>query len=427
MRVLLIGSGGREHALAWKIAKSPEVSEVICAPGNAGIALEPKVTLLPVSTSDLAQLVNLAEQQKPDLVVVGPEQPLAIGLVDRLDELGIKTFGPKLKGAQLEGSKVFAKELMQRHKIPTAEFGVFSEFDQALDFVKSKPGDWVVKADGLAAGKGVLMCSGVEQAERALKQVMLDRAFGEAGQRVVVEETLQGEEASCIAISDGRDILMMASSQDHKRALDGDQGLNTGGMGAYSPAPALDAAMEKTVTEKVFTPLIAGMAAEGIDFKGIIYAGLMITPAGPQVLEFNVRLGDPETQPLLVRLKSDLVPAMLATIEGKLSSVSLEWDKRPSVCVVMASGGYPESYQKGKTISGLGQAAEMQDVVVFHAGTSKKDNQIVTSGGRVLGVTALGEDIQQAVDRAYAATKLIKFDGAHYRTDIAHRALARLP
>lgn len=424
MRVLLIGGGGREHALAWKIAQSPELEELICAPGNAGIALEPKTTCVPVGTEDLDGLLTLAKERKPDLVVVGPEAPLVLGIVEKMSELGVLVVGPRKEAAMLEGSKVFAKQVMKRHGIPTADFEVFEDANQAIDYARSL-GRCVVKADGLAAGKGVLMCQNAQEAEQAISKVMVDRAFGDAGRRAVVEELLEGEEASCIALTDGKEILLMASSQDHKRALDGDKGLNTGGMGAYSPAPVLDEKMQAQVKDSVLKATVAGMASEGIEFRGIIYAGLMMTAKGPQVLEFNVRFGDPETQPLLARLRSDMIPALKASAEGNLAQIQLEWDPRPSVCVVMAAGGYPESYQKGKVITGLDRAAGMEDVVVFHAGTKKEGEAVVTSGGRVLGVTALGKDIRGAVDRAYQAVEVIRFDQAHYRKDIAHRALDR--
>ena len=426
MRVLLIGGGGREHAMAWKIAQSPELEELICAPGNAGIALEPKTTCVPVGAEDLDGLLTLAKERKPDLVVVGPEAPLVLGIVEKMSELGVLVVGPRREAAMLEGSKVFAKQVMKRHGIPTAGFEVFEDANQAVEYARSL-GRCVVKADGLAAGKGVLICQNAQEAEQAITKVMVDRAFGDAGRRAVVEELLEGEEASCIALTDGKEILLMASSQDHKRALDGDRGLNTGGMGAYSPAPVLDEKMQAQVKDSILKATVAGMAAEGIEFRGIIYAGLMMTAAGPQVLEFNVRFGDPETQPLLARLRSDLIPALKASAEGNLAQMRLEWDPRPSVCVVMAAGGYPESYQKGKVIAGLDQAAKLEDVVVFHAGTKQEGQAVVTSGGRVLGVTALGKDIRGAVDRAYQAVEVIKFDQAHYRKDIAYRALERKP
>lgn len=424
MRVLLIGGGGREHALAWKIAQSPELDELICAPGNAGIAREPRTTCVPVGAEDIDGLLELAKERKPDLVVVGPEAPLVLGIVEKMSELRVTVVGPRREAAMLEGSKVFAKQVMKRHGVPTAAFEVFEDANQAVEYARSL-GRCVVKADGLAAGKGVLMCNNAQEAEQAISKVMVDRAFGEAGRRAVVEELLEGEEASCIALTDGKDILLMASSQDHKRALDGDRGLNTGGMGAYSPAPVLDETLQAQVKDSILKATVAGLASEGIEFRGIIYAGLMMTATGPQVLEFNVRFGDPETQPLLARLRSDLVPALKASAEGNLGQVQLEWDPRPSVCVVMAAGGYPESYQKGKVITGLDRAAQMEDVVVFHAGTKKEGEAVVTSGGRVLGVTALGKDIRGAVDRAYQAVEAIKFDQAHYRRDIAHRALDR--
>jgi phosphoribosylamine--glycine ligase len=426
MRVLLIGGGGREHAMAWKIAQSPELEELICAPGNAGIALEPKTTCVPVGAEDLEGLLTLARERKPDLVVVGPEAPLVLGIVEKMSELGVTVVGPRKEAAMLEGSKVFAKQVMKRHGIPTADFEVFEDANQAIEYARSL-GRCVVKADGLAAGKGVLICQNPQEAEQAISKVIVDRAFGDAGRRAVVEELLEGEEASCIALTDGKEILLMASSQDHKRALDGDKGLNTGGMGAYSPAPVLDEKMQAQVKDSILKATVAGMASDGIEFRGIIYAGLMMTAKGPQVLEFNVRFGDPETQPLLARLRSDLIPALKASAEGNLAQVQLEWDPRPSVCVVMAAGGYPESYQKGKVITGLEKAAGMEDVVVFHAGTKKEGGAVVTSGGRVLGVTALGKDIRGAVDRAYQAVEVIKFDQAHYRKDIAYRALERKP
>jgi phosphoribosylamine--glycine ligase len=424
MRVLLIGGGGREHALAWKIVRSPEVDELVCAPGNAGIAREPKTVCVPVGGEDVDGLVALARERKPDLVVVGPEAPLVLGIVERLSELGVLVVGPRREAAMLEGSKVFAKQLMKRHGIPTADFEVFDDANQAVEYARSL-GRCVVKADGLAAGKGVIICQNAGEAEQAVSRVMVDRAFGEAGRRAVVEALLEGEEASCIALTDGEEVLLLASSQDHKRALDGDRGLNTGGMGAYSPAPVLDEATQARVREEVMLTTVRGMAQEGMPFRGILYAGLMLTAKGPQVLEFNVRFGDPETQPLLARLRSDLVPALTASAQGSLSKMALEWDPRPSVCVVMASGGYPEAYQKGKVITGLDRAGEMDDVVVFHAGTKQEGRAVVTSGGRVLGVTALGKDIRAAVDRAYQAVEAIRFDRAHYRKDIAHRALQR--
>ena len=426
MRVLVIGGGGREHALTWKIAQSDRVSEVICAPGNAGMAAEPKTSCVPIGAEDLAGLVRLAKERRVDLVVVGPEMPLCEGLADQLTQAGVATMGPCRQASQLEGSKVFAKELMRRQGVPTADFHVFDDAQKALAFVRENPGPWVVKADGLAAGKGVYPCSKPAEAEQAIRTVMVDRAFGAAGDRVIVEAFLEGEEASCIALVAGDEILMLASSQDHKRALDGDEGPNTGGMGAYSPAPVMNASLEQEVIERVFKPVVAGLKADGIDYRGVLYAGLMIGAAGLQVLEFNVRFGDPETQALIPRIASDLVPALAAVAHGELAGVKLEWDQRPAVCVVMSAGGYPGSYEKGKIISGLEAASALQDVVVIHAGTKLERGAVQTAGGRVLAVCALGADIRSAVERAYAGVDEIDFEDVHYRKDIAHRALARL-
>lgn len=425
MRVLLIGAGGREHALAWKITRSPQVSELVCVPGNAGIALDPKVSCVEIASEDVDRLVALATDRRPDLVVVGPEHPLVHGLVDRLHERGLPVFGPCRRAALLEGSKAFAKERMQRYGIPTAAFEVFEHVESALEFVRSHPGPWVVKADGLAAGKGVVLCYTPAEAERAVRMMMIERVFGTAGEKIVVEALLKGEEASCIAITDGSEIRLLASSQDHKRIHEGDRGPNTGGMGAYSPAPVVDGVLEEKLLREVFRPLIRGLASEGIEYRGVIYAGLMIDERDFKVLEFNVRLGDPETQALLPRLLSDLVPVLQAAASGNLAGAALEWDPRPAVCVVLASRGYPGDYEKGKEIRGLDKAAEMEDVVVFHAGTRREGGRFLTSGGRVLGVTALGRDISQAVQRVYDAVAAIDFDGLVFRRDIAQRALGR--
>ncbi|MBN2493241.1 MAG: phosphoribosylamine--glycine ligase [Deltaproteobacteria bacterium] len=426
MRVLVVGSGGREHALTWKICRSERVESVICAPGNAGMAAEPRASCVP-APDDARGFLDLVRQARVDLVVIGPEAPLVAGLADRLREAGIAAVGPSAEAAQLEGSKVFAKRFMQRCRIPTAAFEVFDSAAAARDFVRANPAAWVVKADGLAAGKGVLLCRDSTEAEQAIAQLMEERAFGGAGSRVVVEAFLEGEEASCIALCDGSEIRVLASSQDHKRALEGDRGPNTGGMGAYSPAPVLDARREQEVVERVFRPLVAGMAEAGSPFQGVIYAGLMIGDAGMSVLEFNVRFGDPETQALLPRLRSDLVPALAAVagLEGRLADVPIEWDPRAAVCVVMASEGYPGAYEKDRPIEGLDEAARHEDVVVFHAGTRLHAGRVLSAGGRVLGVTALGDGIGQALERAYAAADEIHFQGAWFRRDIAHRALAR--
>ncbi len=425
MRVLLVGSGGREHALAWKIARSPQLDELLCAPGNAGMQAEPATRCVDLGAEDIDGLVALARDEEIDLVMVGPEAPLCAGLADALRAAGVAVVGPAAAAARLEGSKVFAKRLMQRCGVPTARFEVFDEAAAARAFVRAEPGPWVVKADGLAAGKGVLPCADAAAAEQAIDRILVERAFGEAGRQVVVESFLEGEEASCIALVAGDTILPLASSQDHKRAYDGDRGPNTGGMGAYSPAPVLDAALEQQVVERVFRPVVDGLAADGIDYRGVLYAGLMIGAGGPQVLEFNVRFGDPETQALLPRLRSDLVPALAAVAGGELAGVTLDWDPRPAVCVVMASAGYPGAYAKGKPIAGLERAGDMDDVVVLHAGTRAEGDRVLTAGGRVLGVCALGDDIAAAVERCYGAVEGIDFEGAHYRRDIAHRALAR--
>ncbi len=426
MRVMLVGSGGREHALAWKIAGSDLVDELICVPGNAGMALEPKTRCVSLAVDDHDALVKFAVDEHMDLVVVGPEGPLCSGLADKLREASIDVMGPDASAARLEGSKVYAKELMEQQSVPTASFQVFDKAQDALDFIKRNPGPCVVKADGLAAGKGVIVCSGQEEAKDAIERIMLKKAYGPAGDRIIVEELLEGEEASCIALVAGGEILMMASSQDHKRALDGDEGMNTGGMGAYSPAPVIDEELESKIVDTVFKPIVDGLREQGTDYRGVLYAGLMIGPQGPKVLEFNVRFGDPETQVLIPRISSDLVPALVAVARGGLEGQELEWDSRPAVSVVLASQGYPGPYEKGKIINGLGNASALEDVVVFHAGTKKHADELVTWGGRVLNVCALGDDIRKAVDKAYKAVDLISFEGKHFRTDIAHRALERL-
>lgn len=426
MRVLLVGSGGREHALAWKIAQSDLLDELVCAPGNAGMALEPKTRCVPIGVNEQESLLTLVRDEQIDLVVIGPEGPLCSGLADRLRKESIAVMGPDASAARLEGSKVFAKQLMERKSVPSAAFQVFDEAQKAFDFIDANPGPCVVKADGLAAGKGVIVCSNHDEATGAVEKIMVQKAFGSAGDRIIIEERLEGEELSCIALVAGDEILMMASSQDHKRALDGDKGLNTGGMGAYSPAPVLDEELEAKLVETVFRPVVDGLHEQGVDYRGVLYAGLMIGPQGPKVLEFNVRFGDPETQALIPRISSDFLQALLAVARGELKGVEIQWDTRPAVCVVMASQGYPAEYEKGRIISGLQAASKMQDLVVFHAGTKIQGDEVVTWGGRVLNVCALGADIRKAVDKAYKAVSAISFEGKHYRTDIAHRALARL-
>jgi len=423
MKILVIGSGGREHALVWKISQSPLAEKVYCAPGNAGIA--ELAELVPLKADDVEGLRNFAAKNKIDLTVVGPEVPLVAGIVDEFEKSGLRIFGPVRAGAALEGSKAFSKKFMQKNGIPTAEAGIFSDRDSAVEYVKSARGPLVIKADGLAAGKGVLIARGREEALDAVRTVMVDRAFGEAGNAVVIEECLAGEEASIIAFTDGKTIAPLASSQDHKRALDNDEGLNTGGMGAYSPAPVVTDELMERIDREILQPTVKGLQRENIVFRGTVYVGIMVTESGPKVLEYNVRLGDPETQAILPRMKSDIVEIMLAVIEGKLSQVSVEWDERAAVCVVMASGGYPGSYAKGMAITGLDEAAKLAGTIVFHAGTKAQGGSVVTSGGRVLGVTALGRDIRTAVANAYRAVSLIKFDKMHFRSDIGRKALIK--
>jgi phosphoribosylamine--glycine ligase len=421
MRVLVVGGGGREHALVWKIAQSPKVTKVYCAPGNAGIS--GLAEIVPVKANDLQGLLNFALKEKIDLTVVGPEEPLTLGIVDLFESKRLSIFGSNRKAAEIEGSKVFAKEIMKKYHIPTASFMTFENPKEAIAYIRKQGAPIVVKADGLAAGKGVMVCKTVEEAIRSVEQIMVEKMFGEAGKRVVVEECLTGEEASYIAFTDGKSILSMASSQDHKPIFDGDQGPNTGGMGAYSPAPVVSDEVHQQIMEKILRPMIQGMWEEGRPYRGVLYAGLMIREGQPKVLEFNARFGDPETQPALMRMKGDIVPVLEACMKGTLSQCRIEWDERAAVCVVMASKGYPGDYEKGKAIKGLQEVSRMEDVFVFHAGTASKEGQIVTNGGRVLGVTGLGEDIHRAIERTYEAVKKISWDGVHYRTDIGQKAL----
>lgn len=425
MKIMIVGSGGREHTLAWKIAQSDLVKEVLAVPGNVGIAREPKCRSINISSEDIAGLLRVAQSEKVDLTVVGPEAPLVAGLVDAFRESGLKVFGPSAQAAQLEGSKVFTKRLMAKYGIPSAEFEVFTEFDLAAQYLKALPGPMVVKADGLAAGKGVFVCLDRDEGLAALNTIMNEKAFGEAGNRVVVEECLQGEEASFIAFTDGRAVLPLASSQDHKPIFDDDRGPNTGGMGAYSPAPVVTEEMHDLIMRDVMIPTVRAMEQEGIPYVGFLYAGVMIKDGAAKVLEFNARMGDPEAQPLLFRMKSDPVPLMLAGIEGKLGGMEIDWEPEDAVCVVMASGGYPGSYPKGKPITGIEQADAMPGVKVFHGGTGLGENGFVTTGGRVLGVTAKALGIQKAIARAYEAVSQIRWEGAHYRTDIGRKALNR--
>jgi phosphoribosylamine---glycine ligase len=424
MRVLVVGGGGREHALVWKVAQSPNVSRVYCAPGNAGISEQ--ATIVPIQANDLNGLLEFALKEKIDLTVVGPEDPLTRGIVDLFESKGLLIFGASKKAAEIEGSKAFAKEMMKKYHIPTAFYEIFDNRDEAVKYIRSQGAPIVVKADGLAAGKGVIVCKTVEEAIYSVDQIMVGRIFGSAGNRVVVEEYLVGEEASYIAFTDGKTILPMASSQDHKPILDGDQGPNTGGMGAYSPAPVVTDEIHERIMEKVLRPIIYGMGEEGRPYQGVLYAGLMIHEGHPKVLEFNARFGDPETQPVLMRMKGDIVPVLEACMRGTLSRHRIEWDNRAAVCVVMASKGYPGDYEKGKIIEGLKEVSRIDGVSVFHAGTTLKDGQIITHGGRVLGVTGLGEDIPRAIERTYQAVKKISWDGVYYRTDIGQKALCWL-
>jgi len=424
MKVLVIGSGGREHALVWKIAQSPNVKKIFCAPGNAGIGDFAKCVA--IGSSDVQRLLDFARREKIGLTVVGPEAPLSIGIVDEFEKAGLRVFGAARKAAEIESSKSFAKALMIKYGIPTGEGRSFRSQDQAKRYLRKMGAPVVVKADGLAAGKGVIVCATEKEAQDALERIMVKREFGDAGNQVVIEECLRGEEASFLAFTDGRSVLPMPSSQDHKAIYDDDRGPNTGGMGAYSPAPVVDRLIHKKVMNEIMIPTVKAMAAEGRPYKGVLYAGLMIQGDRVQVLEFNGRFGDPEAQPLLMRIKSDIVPVMEAVIDGRLDQVGLDIDERASVCVVMASGGYPGKYQKGHPISGLDAVKRMKDVVVFHAGTSRKDRTVVTDGGRVLGVTALGNTVADAISKAYQAVGRISWDGVHYRKDIGRKALKRL-
>lgn len=426
MNVLVIGSGGREHALAWKIAQSPLVEKVYGAPGNPGIDRLEKGACINVGVNDFEALDTYIEAEGIDLTVVGPEVPLVQGIVDFLEERGKRVFGPSKKAAQLEGSKSFAKEFMARHGIPTAESRTFDDLQEALAYVRSQPAPIVIKADGLAAGKGVTVAVSQAEAEAAINAAMAEGAFGEAGARVVVEEYLTGEEASILAFCDGRTVKPLASSQDHKPVGENDEGPNTGGMGAYSPAPVVTDALMEEIVRDVLVPTSAGMAKEGIPYKGILYAGLMITENGPKVIEYNVRFGDPETQAILPRMETDLVPALLACCNGTLDSCEIRYSPRPCISVVMASEGYPGVYAKAKEITGVDEAEALEDVAVFAAGVKRKGDQLFTSGGRVLNVTALGNTQRAAMEKAYQAVGCIHFEGAFYRRDIGAKALKHL-
>ena len=422
--VLLVGGGGREHAIAWKLAQSPGLGRMIAAPGNPGIAAHAR--RVPIKDTAIDALVALAQQERPDLVVIGPEAPLALGLADRLRAAGLAVFGGNAAAARLESSKAFAKDLMARHRIPTARFGTFRDAAPARRYARELGAPLVVKADGLAAGKGVTVCRSLEEADRAIAQCLEARAFGDAGLTVVIEEFLVGEEASFFALSDGATVLPLTAAQDHKTVLDGDRGPNTGGMGAYSPAPVMDAAMQERVMTTIVRPTIAAMAEEGAPYTGALFVGLMITADGPRVIEFNCRFGDPECQAILPRLEDDLLALLLAAATGKGLPPALTWSEKSSVCVVMTSAGYPGSYETGRVITGVEAAAALPGVNVFHAGTALADGALVTEGGRVVGVQAVGADVSAAIRTAYAAVERIRFDGAHYRRDIGHHALRRL-
>jgi len=423
MKVLVVGGGGREHALAWKLAQSEKVSQVYGAPGNPGIEKIGKC--VNISPTDIEALADFAEKEGIDLTVVGPEAPLVAGIVDEFEKRGLKVFGPSRAAARLEGSKAFSKEMMRKYGVPTADFRVFENPEEAREYIIKKGAPIVVKADGLAAGKGVVVAGTVEEAIEAVNRIMVEKVFGSAGDRVVIEECLSGEEASYLVITDGERFIPLATAQDHKAVFDGDRGPNTGGMGAYSPAPVLSPELEREVQERVIKPILRGMREEGHPFRGVLYAGLMITDRGVKVLEFNVRFGDPEAQAILRRLESDLFEVCSSVAEGKLVE-RLEWKPETSICVVLASKGYPGRYEKGKEITGIEEAEKIPSVVVFHAGTKIEDGRLVTNGGRVLNVTALGKDIIEARERAYRAIEKIHFDGMHFRKDIGLKAVKRL-
>ena len=423
MRVLVVGSGGREHALVWKLRQSPRVEALWCAPGNAGIAEDAEC--VPVAADDVKGLLRVATERKADLTVVGPELPLTMGLVDAFSAAGLRAFGPTQAAARLEGSKAFAKELLRHEKVPTAFFGVFTDPEDATRYINEVGAPVVVKADGLAGGKGVYICPTVADALEAVDELMRTRVFGDAGSRIVVEEFLEGEEVSFMALTDGTTVLPLATSQDHKRALDGDRGPNTGGMGAYSPAPVVTAALEQRIMREIVEPVVRGLARQAIRYTGVLYAGLMVADGRAKVLEFNVRFGDPEAQVLLARLRSDLCDLMERACDGRLAGAAVEWDPRAAACVVLAAGGYPGTVERGRPIEGLDALQGWGDGVVFHAGTRRTDGALVTDGGRVLGVTALGDTVERAVGEAYAAVDKIRWQGMHYRRDIGHRALAR--
>ena len=421
MNILVVGSGGREHALIWKIAKSRKVKKLFCAPGNPGIAQIAEC--VNIKADDISGLRDFASKEKIDLTIVGPEAPLTLGIVDSFEEKGLKIFGPSKKAAEIESSKAFAKKLMQEYSIPTSGYKIFKNPKDAKDYIKEQNFPLVIKADGLAAGKGVIICKTEDEAKDAIRLVMEKKVFGKAGDRVVVEEFLKGEEVSFLAITDGKSVVPLPPCQDHKAVFDGDKGPNTGGMGAYSPAPIITPKLKQEIMNSIMIPTVKAMAKEGRPYKGILYAGLMITKDGPRALEFNCRFGDPETQPIMMRLRNDLVDVLSAAVDGKLSKIKLNCDNRFALCVVMSSKGYPEDYQKCKEIKGIDEAAKLKEVVVFHAGTAIIDNTLVTAGGRVLGVTAMGVGVKRTINKAYEAVSKIKWEGVHYRKDIGEKAI----
>lgn len=416
MKVLVIGGGGREHTIVWKISKSPKVDKIYCAPGNAGIAEIAECA--PIKATDIDGVVAFAKEKQVDLVMVAPDDPLVMGMVDALEKEGIRAFGPRANAAIIEGSKVFSKELMKKYNIPTAKYEVFDNASAALEYVKAGSFPTVIKAEGLALGKGVIIATTLDEAEKGIRDIMEDKVFGESGSRVVIEEFLTGPEVSVLAFCDGKTVVPMVSAQDHKRAYDNDEGLNTGGMGTFSPSRLYDSAKAEECMQNIFLPTVKAMAAEGRPFKGVLYFGLMMTKDGVKVIEYNARFGDPETQVVLPRLKTDLVEIMEAVIDERLDEIQIEWEDNAAVCVVLASGGYPVSYKSGYEITGLDEISKYDDLTVFHAGTKLSDGKIVTAGGRVLGITAVGADLDAAIERAYEGVKMVTFTDCHYRKDI---------
>lgn len=420
MRIMVVGGGGREHAIVWALKKSEKVKEIFCAPGNAGIAQ--LAECVPISVMEFDELISFAKDAYIDLVIVGPDDPLAAGLVDAFEAAGIPAYGPSKAAAEIEGSKIFMKDLLKKYNIPTAAYETFTDYESALSYLREQTAPIVIKADGLAAGKGVTVALTMEEAEKALREAMVDKVFGDAGNQIVIEEFLQGQEMSILAFVDGETVRAMVPAQDHKPIFDGDKGPNTGGMGTYTPLPHIDPAIVQQSIDTIIIPTAKAMVSEGRPFRGVLFAGLMITKDGPKTIEFNARFGDPETQVVLPRLETDLVDIVLASLNGRLDQLDIQWSDEAAVCVIVASEGYPGSYPKGKVISGL-EAAEAQGALIFHAGTAKQDDQIVTSGGRVLGIVGRGRDIAEARNRAYEAIAVIDFEGKQNRTDIAAKAL----